>query len=157
MFYFALVDSKLLYGISTWGGVYYNSIYPLVISQKRSVRTMSFKNRIYPSAILFSNLQILPLRYIYVFKVLKVFYCKSGNKTTKIKKICNTRQSFCYTPLPQREHFKHCALYTAPYLYNKLPSHLKCKENRKDFLNELKLWLLSLSTENFKKICLPFN
>jgi hypothetical protein len=76
-FYYAIVQSKLQYGLTCYGGTNENKILPLLRSQKRFIRTICNKPRRHPSFELFKKLSVLPLRHLYCFKVLKVFFIRS--------------------------------------------------------------------------------
>lgn len=85
--YYGLAHSKLQYGIASWGGSYSSSFRPLLIAQKHLIRIVCNKNRFNQSWPLFRDLRILPMRHLYVFKVLKEFFKQSGNipsRTTQL-------------------------------------------------------------------------
>lgn len=77
--YYALINSKLEYGISIWGGTYLTSMRPLIILQKCFVTIILNRHRLEHTDQLFIITKILPLRSLYVFKVLKEFFNKSGD------------------------------------------------------------------------------
>lgn len=78
MIYYGIVQSKIQYGITCWGGAYFNKINPIFIAQKHLIRVISKQNRFSGSLFLFRQLQVLPLRYLYFYKVLRLFFLRSG-------------------------------------------------------------------------------
>lgn len=71
--YYALVHSKLDYGISCWGGTSYSRIQQLLTIQKCVIRKISNANRLHHTIDLFRNLKILPVKHMYYYKALKIF------------------------------------------------------------------------------------
>ncbi len=78
--YFALIQSKLSYGITFWGGAYDTTLKPIAVGQNLILKIMCFKMKWCSSWPLYYNKKILPLRHLYIFRVLKVFYLRSGNR-----------------------------------------------------------------------------
>ena len=74
MFYFGLFQSKLSYGLSCWGGSYQNKIKPILSIQKSVIRRLCNVHRLAHSFELFKLHKILPVRHLYYFKVLKLFF-----------------------------------------------------------------------------------
>lgn len=120
--YYALVNSKLQYGVTLWGGTYYSTLKPLVVSQKKFIRLMLFKPSREPSFPLFHQLQILPLRYLYVYHVMKIFYVKSGNVVCNINVYSHRLRNYDITevPRPYSESYKKSFSYLAPKMWNKI-------------------------------------
>ena len=77
-FYFALVQSVLQYSIVCWGGTYLNAIKPLLTLQKKIIRTMTYKARREHTLPIFQKLHILPVRYLYIYRVLLDYYKKKA-------------------------------------------------------------------------------
>jgi hypothetical protein len=82
--YHALVESVIMYGISCWGGVYFSNIEHLYIAQKRIVKLIYNYSKTTPSIPLFREVKLLPLRYLYVYKVLKMFFVRSNSHHNRI-------------------------------------------------------------------------
>lgn len=82
MLYFSLVHSRIVYGIENWGGADKVTINPLIITQKHFVRIIKFKSKRQSAYPLFTDLKILPVIHVFVYKVLKIFYNRSGNFET---------------------------------------------------------------------------
>lgn len=145
--YFSLVQSKLEYGITCWGGAYKNCIKPVRTLQKHFIRLMTFNSRFSSSWPIFKKNCILPLRHLYLYKVLKMFFNRSGNRCIKHLKY-NSRsnnQYTCNVPRSKTEHFRRYYLSIAPTVFNKLPLSVRKCENPRVFLREIKDWLFNNS------------
>lgn len=151
IFYHALVESRLRYGICCWGGTYFESIRPLVTAQKYILRLMHFKQKLHPTWPLFKFSNILPLKHLYVYKVLDMYFVRSGNfflsyHSYKLRKnIMNCR----FVPKFLKTHFFNYFLVTAPTIFNKLPSDIRCINSKSRFLSSVRNWLLEFSSIDF--------
>ena len=143
-FYFGLVQSKLQYGITCWGGMYYSSLQPTIIGQKFIIRNMLFKNKMCSSFPLFRKLRIMPLRHLYVFKVLKLFYLRSGNRNIRTTVYNLRTNNICDCPFAKIEHFNKFYLTVAPLLFNRLPDELKLCSPITIYLSKLRIWILEM-------------
>ena len=106
-----LCISKLqirVYVIEIWGGAYFTTVKPIVVLQKYFIRIISNKNRFEHTAQLFKDLKILPFRNLFIFKVLKVFFEKSGEDRYSLrirsKSLRNSRNVL--VPKPNLTAFK---------------------------------------------------
>ena len=154
--YYSLVESKLSYGLVCWGGTYYHSILPIIKLQKQVVKAIQFKPRYFSSWSLFSKANILPLRYLYCFKVLRIFFLRCGNVINRRVENYNSRSNLQYlvnVPMSKKEIFRRYYISTAPFIFNKLPLKLRSIKNKYEFLKEIKIWLFTITDiENLLKI-----
>ncbi|KAJ8947832.1 hypothetical protein NQ318_009976, partial [Aromia moschata] len=67
--YYALIESRLSYGILGWGGIANRYLKQLDILQKRFLKIMLNKNNTYPSVSLYSEAHVLDIRKLYVLNV----------------------------------------------------------------------------------------
>lgn len=144
--YFALVESHLQYGLTCWGGIYESNLSPIKSVQKCILKVINFLPRTTPSFPIFVHHGILPLRYLYVFKVLKMFYIMSGNRLSTTNRCESYRlrnPNRVKIPFARKEHFRKFYAYTAPKLYSQLPNHIRSANNLKDFCRLLKIWLFT--------------
>ena len=146
--YYALVDSHLQYGLICWGGIYLANIKPVIVIQKAVLKIMNYLPSTTPSFTLFLKYKILPLRYLYVFKVLKLYYLRSGNRNTNVGIVGpyglrNKHRN--HIPQPNKEHFKRNFVYIAPKLYSQIPTHIIDAVTFKDFCCSLKEWLFTIN------------
>jgi hypothetical protein len=148
--YFALIHSRLQYGVTIWGGTVKTSINKLRVTQNVFIRIIKKKNKRESSFPLFQNLKILPIQNLFVFKVLRLFYLKSGNTGTEnlfyITRSLNRR--FFRRPKVNKEVFRNSFLYLGPSLFNKLPPIVKECNSLPQFTNKLKNWLFEVSDVN---------
>jgi len=157
-FYFALFNSKLQYAIITWGGTYFDTIEPLLIAQKHALRLMFNKNRFEPSYPLFVRSNILPLRHLYYYKCLKMFFNCSGFLSQRQVRAYNLRVNFLNimeVPPHRTTNFLRYYSSVAPRLFNKLPLQLKNERQLSLFLNKVKSHLFTFdvhSIENYIRI-----
>ena len=151
MLYHALFECRAMYGIACWGGTYFSTIRPVVLLQKYILQIITRTRKRDHSYPLFQQLSILPLRQMYVYRVMRIYYTRSGNMT-----VYNTKYTTRYqldghadVPRPFKEIFQKFYLYLAPFLYNKLPITLRTSfqtGNLKKFLKNLEIWLLERPT-----------
>lgn len=151
MLYFSLVQSRLEYGIVFWGNtfdIYLNTIY---IQQKHLVKLILHKNRYERSHPLFIANKLFPLKYIFVYKVLKLFYNRSGNIPRVIncyKKKLRNKDAFSI-PKPFNSFFIKTYNFIAPKMFNLLPVDIKNVSNSIIFVKKLKKWLFKLDNIDF--------
>ena len=73
-FYYSLIYPYLTNGNTVWGASGMNTLNPLIILQKKIVRILSKSGRRDHTLPLFKNLNILPLKCLYVYNVLLYMY-----------------------------------------------------------------------------------
>ncbi|KAG8243116.1 hypothetical protein J6590_108674 [Homalodisca vitripennis] len=131
--YFALIHSRFIYGIEIWGGASNKALNPLEIIQKHFIRIITFKCKREPSLPLFRQLKILPLKYLFVFKVLKTFYMRSGDDNNKQFKYYTRAASegLFKRPKVYKSFFRKSFVFLGPKLFNLLPNQIKiiCKKH----------------------------
>lgn len=150
--YYALISSKIEYGLEIWGGTYITTLKPIIILQKCFIRLVSNKAKLEHTEPLFKDLNILPFRNLYIFKVLKIFYDKSGDDRHDIGLRSQTlrRCANVFVPKPNSTAFKNFFLYLAPKFFNKMPDSIKTCENKRKFCKMLKNYLIdNNNTESF--------
>lgn len=156
--YNGLFKSKLQYGMSSWGGTHFNKIEPLLIKQKHAIRIICRVNRRTPSFELFRSLKILPLRHLYIFKVLKIFFLKSGYTAARLYGSYNLRvntRNFVMVPKINKALFSRFYNVTAHRLFNHLPDSLRCERKESTFLKNLRLWLFSFNNCEIENLFNP--
>lgn len=139
-FYYSMIQSKLQYGIPFWGAAYDCHLLGVISAQKIILRTMSFKGRFYGSSPLFSSWNIMPLRDLYVYRTMRLFFNRSGNRVLRPQVLHLGRglREVYLVPRPRKEFYKHTFSYRAPKVANSLCELL----NKIDFsFNELKMYL----------------
>lgn len=144
--YFALVQSRIEYGILLWGGTYITRLKPIIVQQKRFVRIVLNKSFTESSHPIFMNLKVLPLRHLFIYKVLRIFYARSGNTITNVNEYRQRLRSTnnIFVPKPTNTFYTKSISFLAPTIINRLPIDLKQIKSNSLFLKKVKLWLLPL-------------
>lgn len=148
--YFALVNSRLEYGIVCWGGTYMTNLKSLVTAQKLFVRLILKRNRYDPSLPCFIHLKILPLRSLFVYKTLKIFHRSRNLNQENLHRarLRNSKNSF--VPKPNLTYYTKTFNFLAPKFFNQLENVIKMETNHRRFLKKVREWLMSL--ENIELI-----
>lgn len=155
MFYYALANSKLQYGITAWGGSYENTFDSLFKAQKFLIRIICGRNRFAHCWPLFRELRILPLRHLYIFKVLREFFKQSGNTINRNSVCYNLRvnnQALVNVPVAHKTKFCRFFTITGPKCFNKLPIAVRQTSNFHSFLNKVKQWLFNIDYISIESI-----
>lgn len=151
--YFSLIDSRLQYGVVCCGGTFKYLIEKIRVVQNHFLRIILSKQKRESSFPLFSELKILPIQHMYIFKVLRLFYLRSGNTgTTDLLHSTRSidRRMFRINKV-NKSIFKHSFIYSGPKLFNQLPQNIKETNSLNVFCKKTKVWLLSLSDVAFLK------
>lgn len=145
--YFALVHSRIQYGITCWGGTYLSNLRPIVVQQKHIIRLMNKRSLRHPSWPLFVDLRVLPLRYVFVYKILKIFYMRSNCFHIHVNRYeGNLRHQRSFqVPKPTLTYFKNTFDFLGPRIFNELPQDIKNCQSLKLFLRKLRNWLFTVS------------
>lgn len=77
--YYAFLYPYLQYCIEIWGNTFDTYLDSILKLQKRAVRTISYANPRAHSEPLFKNLEILPVKQVYVFKIAQFMYKYCNN------------------------------------------------------------------------------
>lgn len=155
LLYFALIQSRIEYGIVIWGNAFSTYLDSIFLRQKHIVRIIANKGRLEHSAPLFKQLKIFPLGHLFVFKVLKLFFEKSGSipqrENTYRQRLRN--QNPFLVPKPNNVFFTRTYSFIAPRLFNKIPENIRTNRIKNVFLKHLKMWLLQIDNiENLLRI-----
>lgn len=145
--YYGIFHSKLQYGIACWGGSYQNKIQPILTLQKYVIRKMCRKSGRHSSFPLFCSLKILPVRHLYCFKVLKIFFMRSGNLNFCLFSRYNLRgnlSNLVYVPFFRTTAYRNFFSIMSYRLYNILPQSIRTITIPGTFLKNVKTWLFSL-------------
>lgn len=151
-FYFACVDSRISYGLPCWGGVYFDTIEPLIILQKYIIRVMFFKRRYDHSWPIFNACKILPLQHLYIYKVLRLFFLRSSHRLPRIVssyQVRNNYRNLYSVPLFSSELFRKYYIVSAPTFFNRLPPHIRTMIYDRKFLRLVKDWIFETKDVGF--------
>lgn len=143
-FYFAMVQSRLQYGVPFWGATYSSHLRGLNSAQRVILRIMSSQGRFESAVPLFRGWHIMTLKALYVYRTMRLFYNMCGNRIIRHRNLGRSYdvrlREFFSVPRPRREFFKHSFNFCAPRLANSLLSIF-----RNDFFtfSELRLYLFT--------------
>lgn len=147
IFYQALVESQITYGIVGWGGTYNNHIKPLEIIQKWLLKIIHKKNRTFPSQRLFEESGVPDVRQLYASKILSNVILGRIPITT-LNHGYTTRGRYTYPPpMCNKSIGQRSFAYLAPKIFNIIPDHLKNTSNIKKFKRLLKTWMNSANRQ----------
>lgn len=126
--YFGIFHSRLQYGISCWGSAYSNKLQQLVVLQKSAIRKICKSARLAHSMELFRKMQILPVRHLYYFKVLKIFFIGGGylqNPNSDSYNLRSNTGTFVCIPSFRTSSFRNFYSIVSCKLYNSLPANIR--------------------------------
>jgi len=142
--YKALVETVLQYGIVVWGGMYNNLIEPLIILQKLILKILLFKDRQYPTELLYIDANVLDLRGLYILKCLKFAYKNPSLKPPISHRLATRSRSQNAVDVPRASRAKNQRFitYLAPLFFNHLPYELRQINNFSLFVRRVSEFLL---------------
>jgi hypothetical protein len=109
------------------------------IISKQSKRDSSFP--------IFQTLNIFPVQHLFIYKVLKIFYERSGNMGTEnlFYTTRNVNLRKFRTPKVNKSHFRNSFVFLGPAIFNRIPLQLKLSPNLKLFCKKVGIWLFNIS------------
>ena len=143
--YFSFVNAHTDYNLLNWGMAAPSNLHPIHTKINKALRIMTFKNRDHSSTPLYEELEILPLEQSYHLKnakhmwkfhnnylppsLLSNFNFNSRNQITK-----------SYSRLDSLKRF---SLFTAPEVWDELPTSIKEQFTLKSFSDNVKKHFLN--------------
>lgn len=119
-YYYAMVESKLRYGLPFWGTCCQTVLNPIVVLQKKVLRIMSKSGRFDHSAPLFSGWNILPLHALLILALFNNF-CKHNDLESFVSGAGFSRSGEVVpVPRPKYQWFKRSLNFKGPTLINNL-------------------------------------
>lgn len=142
--YRALVESVITYGIIVWGGIYNSFIEPLAVLKRLILKTIMFKDRQFPTELLYEEVKLLDLRNLYILKSLQFSYKNpilrpsiNHNQATR-----STLMDAVRVPRAGRTKNQYFITYLAPLFYNRLPIEIRELNNINIFTKRIAIFLL---------------
>ena len=143
-FYLSLVYPYLSYGITVWGGTAQTHLQPLIIQQKRTIRTIAGAHYLEHTSPLFKQFNILKLKDIYNFSLLVRTFKSRVEGRYRRQSMYPTRDENLCQPVYQRlTQTQRSVSYAGPTLWNELPNNLRSQKSIGSFKKELKKHFLS--------------
>lgn len=151
--YYALVESRLKYGIIAWGSVVYGYLRRLEVIQKKILKIIYLKKHTYPSDELYKETETLDMRKLYFLSVVLHIF-KHKNTLVDIEHTYETRHRLTshQTPACQKSIGQKNHVYLAPRLYNSLPENIKKFKSIMQFKRNTKEYLISASRSYIKNL-----
>lgn len=106
----------------------------------------------------FRKLNILPIKHLYYYKVLKIFFRRCGYQQSPIYSAYNLRSyshAHVVAPTSRTTLFRNFYTTTSCKLFNILPKHLQPIRSLSIFLKEVKLWLLGFNHAEIETLLRP--
>lgn len=140
--YYALIESRLAYGIIGWGSALGTHLNKLEIIQKRIIKIIFNKTNLYPSEELFKESKLLDLRQLYFLNTV-VHQYKNKRSLIEIEHTYNTRYKSTHykTPRTTKCIGQRDFEFLAPRLYNKLPLDIRALNTVSLFKKKVTLYL----------------
>ena len=128
-FYYAFIFPYLSYNVIVWGGTSNSYIKPIVIQQKRILRTICNSSRLEHTTPLFSNLKLLKFQDIYKFSMCVHMHKSIAAGNFAASHNVNTRNNNLAAPLFHcLTTCQHAVSFRGPQLWNSLPLYLRNTE-----------------------------
>ena len=142
-FYYSFMYPYLVYNILSWGSANDSVLNPLIIQQKRIVRTICNSERMDHSSPLFYRLKLLKLKDIFKYELCLNMFENRFNEIYSNHNLA-TRNSHLPRPTSQRLTVTQRAIsYQAPNAWKSLPPDLINLTSKSLFKTKLKSFLLS--------------
>lgn len=125
--YFALVESRLQYAILGWGGVAASHLKKLETLQKLILKIMFYKEKTYPTDLLYKETNILDIRQLFFISIVTYLH-KNKHVLQTIDHDHATRQkshSYVKTITSSKSIGQRSFAYLSARVYNFLPEELK--------------------------------
>lgn len=146
--YYGIFHSKLEYGICCWGGAYLSKLQQLIVLQKCALRRISNSARLAHTMELFRLTKILPVRHLFYYKVLKIFFLRGGYLQSPIYDAYNLRsssRSVVVQPAFRTTHFRNSYTIVSCQLFDRLPANIRNIRTLSAFLKSVKSWLFEFN------------
>ena len=144
-YYYAYIYPYLAYNIIIWGSTYPTHLQPLIIRQKRTIRTITGAGYRDHSNPLFQRLKLLKIQDIYHFHLgVHMFHAARARGEYPTQSYIETRGSNDARSTYHRlSTTQHAVSYAGPAFWNRLPPNLRSINSLIRFRKSLKEHLLS--------------
>lgn len=139
--YHGLIGCHINYCISIWGGTCFSHIKNLKVMQNNVLRIIFRKPRLYSADCLYPLCNILPVRNLFVFRVLRMFFLRSGSLSNVGLFTGRLR-----VPLHRTIHVSRSSNVVLINVLNNLPTTMRPRsgETSCGYFMRLKSWLVGL-------------
>ena len=143
MIYYSLVESIINYGLVVWGYARKTAMSALEVAQKYVIKIMYFKNKRYPTGLLFQESGLFNLEQLYIKSIVR-YMLKNQCYKNMLQHNLNTRNvanNNVFVPAMSHSATQRHICFVGPKLYNVLPLQFKNKSYTK-VKQKLKNWIL---------------
>lgn len=156
MLYFALVQSRLIYGNLGWGAVRDCHLKPIQKLQKRVIKIILHKPIRYQTNLLFKEINVMDIRQLYLKSLLlHAFLNYKPKNITNTHELhttrFNTHSINCKIPQVNKATGQKHTTYLAPKIYNKLPINIKRVSNIIIFKKLASTWVVEKGLDFSKR------
>ena len=142
-YYYAMLYPFMSYNILIWGSTYNNHMEPLVVQQKRIIRTIANAKFLDHTSPLFKKYELLKIKDIYRFQLLvHTHKAISGNEYSTTHERNTRNRNLARPVFHQLTLTQHAVSHMGPTEWNGLPSELRDMASLKCFKKRLKLFLM---------------
>lgn len=151
--YYALVESRLRYGIVAWGSSVKEHIKKLEVVQKKFIKIMLNKPHNYPSDNLYGDAKVFDPRQLFFLAII-LFQFRNKSSLLELNHNYNTRQKMTTyrTPFSFKSIGQRSCLYLAPRLYNYLPQNIKESRSLNKFKSDVKKFIINKNRTSLHKL-----
>lgn len=152
--YKALVESIIRYGIIGWGGVGMTYLKPLENIQKKIIKIIYKKSRLYPTDLLYNESKLFDVRQIFCYCML-IHQFNKRHESNFISHAYNTRnkdKGNLEIKKMTKSLGKKFFGYLAPKLYNMLPESIRNIKKDRKIKFEVKRWIYSEGRDLYLKL-----
>lgn len=141
--YFALIGSRLRYGIAFWGATNNQLFNSLFVIQKRAVRYIYGVSSRTSCRPLFIESKILTLTCLYILETACLIFTNRDKYTIQSSGYMTRQHGDLRPPIPSSSLIKRSIIYQGVKIYNHLPNDLRLSATPRIFRNRLKRILIS--------------
>lgn len=141
--YFALIGSRLRYGIAFWGATNNQLFNSLFVIQKRAVRYIYGVSSRTSCRPLFIGNKILTLTCLYILETACLIFTNRDKYTIQSSGYMTRQHGDLRPPIPSSSLIKRSIIYQGVKIYNHLPNDLRSSATTRIFRNRLKRILIS--------------
>lgn len=155
--YYALCQSIIDYCITAWGGTVKTNLMAIERAQRAVLKVMLFKPKLYPTAQLYNDCQVLTVRQLFIARLITLQHSRTPYYPESLSH--RRRKDMVCQLMPVRlTYTKRFSNYLGPFLFNKLSKvkplyklpNFECKQIVTNYL-------LTLSYEETENLLQNFN
>lgn len=150
IFYYALVESNIRYGILFWGSAYDNAVLQVQMAQKTLLKILHFKSKLFSTEQLFKESGAMTIRNLYFFECL-LFIHTHLQLFTEHETSYQTRnrdnQKKLKLVVPRSSCFARTVDYLGIRTYNSLSADILSISNTGLFKKKIKRYILQNTQE----------